>query len=204
MKNKTIYVLRHGQTDYNKNGMVQGRGVNASLNETGILQANLVYEALKDIPFDAVFTSTLKRTFQTVTRFIENGLKHVSLEGLDEISWGDREGVKTNSEEKSRYAAIMEGWKNGDLNLRVGGGETPTEVMRRQQAAFKQIIEFPGDKILVCTHGRAMRILFSWLLNYPLNYMDGFPHQNCVYYKLIYRGNDFFIEEFNQTKHLNS
>ncbi|MBC6401443.1 MAG: histidine phosphatase family protein [Ekhidna sp.] len=206
MKNKIIYVLRHGQTDYNKNGMVQGRGVDASLNETGISQTNLVYDALKDVPFDVIFTSSLKRTHETISPFIENGLglNHISLGGLDEISWGDREGIKTNLEAKNHYVMIINGWRSGNLSLRAGGGETPMEVMKRQQAAFKQIINFPGNKILVCMHGRAMRVLFCWLLNYPLNYMDGFPHQNCAYYKLIYRDNDFFIDEFNQIGHLNS
>jgi len=204
LKNKIIYVLRHGQTDYNKNGMVQGRGIDASLNETGILQASLIYDALKDVPFDVVFTSSLKRTYETINRFIENGLKHISLKGLDEISWGNLEGTKTDREARNRYAVVINEWKNDNLNLRMGGGETPVEVMNRQQEAFKQIINFPGNTILVCTHGRAMRILFCWLLNYPLNYMDGFPHQNCAYYKLIYRGKDFFIDEFNQTEHLNT
>ena len=182
--------------------MVQGRGIDASLNNTGVKQAKQVYKALKNIHFDVVFTSTLVRTHQSVKEFLDQGLEHHILEGLDEISWGDQEGVKADQEALNLYAATVRGWREGSLDLRVGGGETPVEVMERQKIAFEQILADPGESVLVCMHGRAIRVLLSWLLNYPLNYMDGFPHQNCAYYKVVYRGADFFIEEFNETAHL--
>jgi len=182
--------------------MVQGRGVDASLNETGISQASQVYEALKSIRFDAVFTSSLVRTHQTVKHFLDAGLEHIELDGLDEISWGNQEGVKASQEAKNLYGNTVKAWRKGQLHLSVGGGETPVEVMNRQQKAWNQILEHPGDQFLVCMHGRAIRVLLSWLLGYPLNYMDGFPHQNCAYYKLIFRGSDYFIAEFNETAHL--
>ena len=62
---KLIYILRHGQTDYNLQGIVQGGGVDTSLNDTGRKQAHAFHEAYKHIPFEAVITSRLKRTHQT-------------------------------------------------------------------------------------------------------------------------------------------
>ena len=197
-------MLRHGETDYNKNGMVQGRGVDAFLNETGVEQARRAYHALKEIPFKTAFTSTLVRTHQTVNGFLNDGLQHIILEGLDEISWGDQEGVKASLEAKNLYAQTVQSWREGKLELNVGGGESPIEVMRRQEEAWKQIVDCPDDHILICMHGRAIRVLLCWLLNYPLNYMDGFPHQNCAYYKLVLRGGDLFVDEFNQTAHLSA
>ena len=185
-------------------GMVQGRGIDAPLNETGIHQARKAYEALNGIPFDVVFTSTLIRTHQTVRDFTDNGLDHIILEGLDEISWGDQEGVKADKEARNLYAEAVNGWRGGDLHLRVGGGETPLEVMRRQKEAWSSIMNYFASNILICMHGRAIRVLLSWLLSYPLSYMDGFPHQNCAYYKIVSRGCDFFVDDFNQTAHLKS
>ncbi|MEM0941215.1 MAG: histidine phosphatase family protein [Bacteroidota bacterium] len=202
MKNKTIFVLRHGETDLNKYGMVQGRGVDASLNETGREQAAKTYLHLKNIPFDAVFTSALKRSQETVKFFIEDEIPHIKHAGLDEISWGNQEGVKATLEAKNLYAQTIKGWQEGKLELSVGGGESPVEVMERQKGAVDEILNYDGKTILVCMHGRAMRILLCWLLKYPLNYMDGFPHNNCAYYKLIYRGEDFFVKEFNYCRHL--
>lgn len=202
MKNKTFYILRHGETDFNKQGRVQGRGVDASLNDTGHQQAQQVYRALGDIPFDVVFTSNLVRTHQTVAPFLEKGLLHKKLAGLDEISWGDQEGLKASPEALNHYADVVNSWRKGDLNLRVGGGETPTEVMERQKEAFEEIGRHKGECILICMHGRAIRILLCWLLNYPLQYMDGFPHQNGAYYKLVKRPKDYFVAQFNETGHL--
>lgn len=182
--------------------MVQGRGINASLNETGIAQAVKAGKALAHIPFDAVFTSSLIRTKETVDQF---GLKNVpffSHEGFDEIGWGNQEGVVADYKAKNLYAATVKGWREGNLTLNVGGGESPLEVMERQKEAMKQVMEYDGEHILIAMHGRAMRVLLCWLLNYPLNYMDGFPHHNCSYYALEVRTDSFYLKEFNRMDHL--
>lgn len=125
------------------------------------------------------------------------------MEGFDEISWGNQEGVEPTSEATQLYAQTISHWRNGNLEVNVGGGESPIEVMERQRTAMKNVLDDDGHNVLICMHGRAMRILLCWLLNYPLNYMDGFPHQNCSYYSLIYNGESFLLKDFNETTHLN-
>ena len=71
---KTFYFIRHGQTDLNLLGIVQGRGVNSPLNANGMRQAQAFYEAYKSIPFDKVYMSTLLRTHQTVQQFVDQGI----------------------------------------------------------------------------------------------------------------------------------
>lgn len=203
LKNKIIYLLRHGETDFNKNGMVQGRGINASLNDFGRIQAAKVFEHLKTVHFDHIYTSSLIRTQETVEGFTKNGISMESHPGFDEISWGDQEGLKTNVKEKVFYGETIKKWRDGILDANVGGGESPLEVMSRQKEAMKIVLSSPHDTILICMHGRAMRVLLCWLLNYPLNYMDGFPHENCSYYKLGLVGDTFFTVNFNEVKHLN-
>ncbi|MEO9484654.1 MAG: histidine phosphatase family protein [Ekhidna sp.] len=202
MKSKTIYILRHGETDFNKRGMVQGRGVNASLNEQGIAQARRAGEHLSHIAFDAVFTSALTRTQETVGQFSLNGTPTFSHEGFDEISWGNQEGQVASYEAKSLYADTVNGWRKGELDLNVGGGENPIQVMERQKVAMQKVLGIEAENILICMHGRALRVLLCWTLNYPLNYMDGFPHQNCGYYTLGYRKESFYLKEFNRVDHL--
>ncbi|HEY0898299.1 MAG TPA: histidine phosphatase family protein, partial [Sphingobacteriaceae bacterium] len=62
---KTLYIIRHGETELNRRGIVQGRGMNTDLNELGKKQAEAFYQAYFHIPFDKIYTSTLKRTHQT-------------------------------------------------------------------------------------------------------------------------------------------
>jgi broad specificity phosphatase PhoE len=64
---KKLFILRHGQTDFNKIGVVQGSGIDAPLNETGRKQAESFFKGYADIPFDVVYTSALQRTLLTST-----------------------------------------------------------------------------------------------------------------------------------------
>ena len=197
---KELFILRHGQTDLNLKGMVQGRGVDSSLNDHGRLQAKQVFEALDHENFDLIYTSSLKRTHETVKFF---SAKKKSLRGFDEISWGALEGVVPSEKLKSAYLDTINKWKGGDLDANLAGGETPNEVVRRQKDAIEVVLKSEAKKILICMHGRAMRILLSWLLNYPLSMMDNFIHQNACYYKLTLLDGQFRMDEFCVTDHLN-
>ena len=78
-----IYLLRHGQTDFNVQGIVQGSGVNSDLNERGRWQAERFWQAYQDMPFARVYTSALKRTQQSVQHFIDKGIPHESHTALN-------------------------------------------------------------------------------------------------------------------------
>ena len=80
--------------------MVQGSGIDAPLNELGQQQAQRFYAAYEKEPFQKVYISDLQRTYQSVEKFIQNGIPFVKLSGLNEISWGSQEG-KAFSEEVS-------------------------------------------------------------------------------------------------------
>ena len=80
---KTIYLIRHGETDLNKRGVVQGRGMDTDLNDFGRKQSEAFYKAYKHVPFDKIYTSTLKRTHQTVKGFIDLNIPWTQYAGLD-------------------------------------------------------------------------------------------------------------------------
>ena len=63
---KNLYIVRHGQTDLNKQGIVQGRGMDTELNAEGRLQADLFYRSHKEVPFDKIYISELRRTQQSI------------------------------------------------------------------------------------------------------------------------------------------
>lgn len=200
---KLLYIIRHGETDLNKKGIVQGKGVDTSLNEWGQQQAAAFYEAYKEADFDKVYTSTLLRTHQTVEPFINNGLPWEQLEGLDEISWGIYEGKEQTASILTGFNAITEKWSEGQIDISVEGGESPNDVQRRQKKAIDHIISQENDsKILVCMHGRAMRILLCLLTNKPLSEMDDFPHMNTALYIVSYDNGTFTIEDHYNINHL--
>lgn len=203
MNKKTFYFIRHGQTDLNLRGIVQGRGVNSPLNDNGIKQAHAFYQMYKDVPFDKIYTSTLLRTYQTVDKFIQLGIPTEQLEGLDEISWGIYEGQEQDETIMKGFAKVVESWRSGDLDLAIEKGESPNQLVQRQKEAISHMLNQPHEEtILVCLHGRALRILLCHLTGTPVHLMDDFPHTNTSLYVLDYSDGQFEIVDHYNTKHL--
>jgi broad specificity phosphatase PhoE len=62
---KEIFIIRHGETDFNQLGIVQGKGVNSSINAKGMQQAQAFFEAYRNENFEKIYISQLQRTAQT-------------------------------------------------------------------------------------------------------------------------------------------
>jgi broad specificity phosphatase PhoE len=200
---KKIYLIRHGQTDFNLKGIVQGSGVDSSLNAKGIAQAQAFFDAYKHIDFDKVYTSTLKRTKESVAGFVASGIPYESLSGLNEISWGSKEGQSITPEEDAYYHWMLNQWRLGNTHERIENGESPEDVMNRQGPALTHILSQKSEgQVLICMHGRAIRILLCRLLNYPLKSMDMFEHENLCLYLLEQTGAHFTVRKYNDTTHL--
>jgi broad specificity phosphatase PhoE len=202
-KSKLIYLIRHGETAYNKLGVVQGSGIDADLNDKGREQANAFFEYYKHVNFDKIYVSALVRTHQTVSNFIEKGIKHEVLSGLNEISWGEKEGKIPTEKENNVYADLLEAWQKGNTQLAAEGGESPEEVLARQLPALSYILKQENeDTILVAMHGRAMRILLTHLTKQPLKNMDQFEHTNTCLYLISYAEGNFTLLKQNDLSHL--
>lgn len=199
---KNIYIIRHGQTDFNVRQVVQGRGINSDLNDTGIQQAKLFFEAHKEIHFDAVYTSSLKRTWQTVSAFIAKDIPHFIRKDIDEIDWGIFEGVEHHAGLQKEYYDIIEGWKNGNLTIKIEGGESAQDLADRLQPFVSEISEAPYHTILICTHGRTLRVLMCLLLGKPISQMDDYEHQNTCLYHLSFDGANYVMIKENDITHL--
>ncbi len=177
-------MVRHGQTDYNLRGVVQGSGINAPINENGEKQAEAFYENFKHIPFDKVYYSGLIRTKQSIERFIQGDIPHESIPELNEISWGNYEGLPMDHQENEYYHNMLKKWSKGELDHKIMGGESPLDVSKRLERGMERILKNGGQNILVCMHGRAIRILMSTVLKYNLRFMDVFRHENLCCYEL--------------------
>lgn len=181
---------------------MQGRFVNSSLSKKGYRQAEAFFEAYKDVPFQKVYTSTLQRTRQTVQQFIDLGLPHEELQGFDEICWGESEGLFADGENNKKYRAIINTWKSGELDPRLEGGENPLDVQARQKEALDYITAQPEGLILVCMHGRALKIMLAWITGLHLKDMDNFDHDNLSLYILEFKDNKWSILTHDDREHL--
>jgi broad specificity phosphatase PhoE len=203
MKEKTLYIVRHGETDFNACNILQGAGVDLPLNDKGLAQSQSFYEYYKDIPFTKIYTSTLERSIQSVDSFIRKGISHEARKELVEISYGLYDGVKSSIEPEGPYRKLQQKWNGGNMDAKMPDGESPMEVRNRMMPLLHHIIHNVTDEyILICFHGRAMRIFLATLLDLDLIHMNLFNHSNMGLYVVKYRSPFFCIEKFNDLAHL--
>ncbi len=199
---KTVYIVRHGETDYNRMGIVQGSGVDTSLNDTGRLQAQAFYQHYQQTGFEVVLTSTLRRTHETMSPFIEQGLPWEQYSEINEICWGEHEGKKSSPEMHLQYKEMIEAWEAGQLDAKLKGAESAADLQARLSAFVEALSRRPEERILVCSHGRAMRALMCLLRNQSLQLMNTYKHANTGLYKAAYEQDTYRFLLQNDTSHL--
>ena len=199
---KELYIIRHGETDFNRQGIVQGSGVNASLNENGRLQASKFFQQYKNIPFDYVYTSTLKRTQESVQHFINQGITWRVRGELREIGWGIHEGKKATKESAEQYKDLINKWKNGNLEAKLEEGESAASMVSRLNKFITEIKNTDFNRALICSHGRTLRCLMCLLNNDDLREMENYHHWNTSLYIVELKDDIFKIRLRNDLTHL--
>ena len=194
-----LYIIRHAETEYNRKGIIQGSEVDSDINDIGESQANSFYEYYKDINFDKIYVSDLKRTFQTIRRFTENGSSYEKLKEFNEISWGVNQGKSDDLED---YAELIDTWLAGNLDNKFEEGESPNEMSVRLVKGFNKVLDDDHDTVLLCIHGRALRILLSKIIDNDLTKMDKYVHSNTGLYILEYKNGKYEILGSNLRDHL--
>ena len=183
-----IYLVRHGQTDANKNRIVQGR-IDNPLNPEGISQARETgrYFRENDIRFDIVVASPLERAFKTAQLINEEMLTNrpiVVNQGLIERNFGQIDGNKI---EKNYQTMIAEG--------KVKNMEKNAALEKRVIEALQTIVDrFSGKRILVVTHShviKALLVQLSGTFTYKMTL------NNCSISHLSHRDQRFITHEMN-------
>lgn len=204
MIQKELYIIRHGQTDHNSKGIVQGKGVNLPLNERGRRQSDAFFDAYRHVPFEIIYASTLVRAQESVEQFRNSGIPLDIFSELDEISWGDLEGTVSTMESDVEFQTLIDKWRNGDIHAKPSlTAESPFELQQRQKKFLEHLLSTPQKKILIATHGRFIRAFMCTLTQKPLTEMENFLHVNMCLYKVNMMSNGKFEIELNcEQKHL--
>lgn len=204
---KRIYLVRHGQTAYNTKRIVQGRKIDADLNETGQKQADLLYEAYKKIPFDKLYVTSLKRTHQTAKGFIDAGLKHEIMPEFDEMNYGDYEGnsIDDFKVDGLTVQGISDEWEKGNFDIFPKNGEALIDVLTREAEGLEKIMQNEEERnVMICMHSRSIRIFLCLLLDMDFDQMKNYAPKNTGVTTLEYNEytGEFKLIEFNNVQHL--
>ncbi|MBN2852217.1 MAG: histidine phosphatase family protein [Clostridia bacterium] len=194
-----VYLIRHGETVWNKERIVQGH-LDSKLSTAGKNQAKLVGEKLKDYDFDVIYSSDLERAIDTANYINEYHNQVIIIdEMLRERKLGILEGKdwETIKNDHPEAASI---YHSDDLDSEIpGGGESKAQFAERVRAFMDKIaIQEEGNKVLVITHGWLINFWIKLSLNIPLDDKNRLMYvENGSINKFLYRDGEWYLEKFN-------
>lgn len=164
----TLWLVRHGQTDWNVLGIYQGQS-DIPLNDVGLCQAEALAAQLAGQAFEAVYSSDLSRARRTAEILVGRRGQAVEIDHrLREINQGEWEGRNYQQVVAQAAALIAEG-EQDLLNMRAPGGESNREVAERMAAAAYEIARaHPAGPVLVVSHGFALATLICQARGIPM------------------------------------
>ena len=197
-----IYMVRHGETAWNTEKRVQGQ-TDTELNDCGRKLAIKTGEALRDIDFDIVYSSPLKRAYETAQLIIGNKECVINKdERIKEISLGSYEGMTCDFSAKTENPPEFLKFFKTPLEYKPDkNGESIEIFIKRLESFLLEILYNPTlqDKtVLVVSHGAAIRGMLNYLKKNPIaNFWKDGVHHNCAVTILNANMGDFTIEAEN-------
>lgn len=174
-----IYLVRHGETDWNQAGLLQGQ-TDIALNAQGLEQAREAAERLKEVPFDIAFCSPLIRAKRTAETII--GDRKINLttdERLRELNFGPWEGVDI----RTIKDAASQPFTNPGSYIPPDGAESFAQLYKRSGEFVDQVLlplEGTYETVLVVAHGGVNRSILNPVLNIPVDDFWRMHMGNCA------------------------
>lgn len=163
-KKTRFYLIRHGETDWNKGGRYQG-WTNIELNENGREQARLLGKRFAYLPLDAIYVSPLNRAIATAEPMAKaKGLTPIVDEHFKEINFGEWEG-HTIQELSEKYGKVYTDFFDDPFSYPMPGEGSFQNVMKRAMAGFEELEKrHKGENIAIVSHGGLLRVMLVALL----------------------------------------
>lgn len=169
-----LYIIRHGQTEWNVEGRLQGWN-NSNLTEEGRLNAEKLADRLEDIDFDFIYSSTQQRAIDTANIIKGNRNKDIiKLDELKEIGFGTWEGMAINMINE-KHGESFDTYLNRPHLYQPMDGESFQDIFKRAEKALKKIIKQGGENILIVSHGVTIKVLTAIIKGIPLEELYKLP-----------------------------
>lgn len=198
----SIYLVRHGQTAWNKEEIFRGR-TDIPLDETGRRQAALVGQYFEDIAIHAIYTSPLARARETAEAIARvHHLKVEPLEAMVDMSFGDWEG-HAHEEIREIDSETYRQWVESPHLARLPGGESLDDVRERSMTALEEIVRnHPGKSVVLVSHRVICKVLICAILGLDNSHFWQINQDTTAINLIQYRKGKYILSLMNETCHL--
>lgn len=199
---RLLYVVRHGMTDWNQSGRIQGY-LDPPLNATGRAQARLVALRLAKVGAQALFSSDLQRASETAEHIARaTGLRLIQKLSLREINFGSWQGL-SSQEIRTRDPEVYAARKANPYDVAPHGAETWRQFFARTIRAVDQIlVSSPAERIILVSHSGVCTVLGLRALGLDCTGKRTFDSHNCGIHVIAIEGDKWRAVRFNDILHL--
>lgn len=177
--NMKLYLIRHGQTDWNLRKKIQG-SIDIELNETGLKQAEEMSSKFIEMNYkiDKIYCSKQKRALKTAEILSNHtNTDYYPVEGLEEINLGEWQGLSW-AEVENKYPEEFNQWLQNRRYINPPKGESYEELLKRSLNAIHKIISENNDDVAIVTHNAVIMCIQCFITNTPFEEMDKFVAKN--------------------------
>ncbi len=200
-ENQRIYLIRHGETEFNRLGIFRGR-FEVDLNDNGRLQAAETGRALKDENIEFILTGPLRRTVETAEIVAaELGVEYRTDEAFNNIALGAWQGVRKD-EVRSEFPDLWKIWITEAEKLKLPKGESVEEVRQRATRRLMEVVAEEKGSFAIVTHRSVIKGLAASMLGVAAPYFWKFYIDNAAYSVFENDGTRFVLISWNNNSHL--
>ena len=196
-----LYLIRHGETDYNNSLRFQGQ-TDIPLNQKGIEQAEKAADFFRDIPLQAIYASSLiraKTTAEIIAR--AKGMELQETDALREMSFGIWENMNTKDIQK-KYAKEWKDFFASPANTKIPQGESMSDAQKRVYPVVQEILDrYPEGDVAFVAHGGIIRVLICTMLGLDLNRAWHLHVGNASITCFYYWGRSYTLDYANLTQY---
>jgi phosphoserine phosphatase len=198
----SIYLVRHGQTAWNKEEIFRGR-TDIPLDETGLKQSELVGQYFKGMEIHAIYSSALSRAWETAQKITQfHNLKVQPLDGIIDMSFGNWEG-RPHQEIRGSDSETYRQWVETPHLVRLPGGESLDNVGVRAMAAIEEVIgKDPGKTLILVTHRVVNKVLICGILGLDNSHFWQITQDTTAINLIQHRNGKYILSLMNETCHL--
>ena len=199
-----LYIIRHGETEWNVLKRFQGRS-DIPLNDEGRRLARITAEALREVPFSRIYTSPLKRAYETAMIIkADRDIPVIEEPRIIEIGFGEYEGLCCGKEHYNiPDPDFMNFFEKPEAYKPPRGAEGIDELRARTADFLQEIVynkDMENDTVLVSTHGAALRGLLSNITQVGIkDFWGSGVHKNCAVTIVDVKNGQMVITEEGKT-----